>query len=276
MQQVERKQLGAFLKSRRARLNPQDVGLPAGIRRRTGGLRREEVATLAGVSITWYTWIEQGRDISVSLAVLERLAHVLRLSTQERSFLLRLASPIQEAAQAGEQAVDATLQLILDHQEPCPAYILGRYWDILAWNQAACWLFGDFATFAPAARNMLWYTFAEPQARLLVVDWAVRARRLLAEFRADCGRYLREPAMIELIERVRVASPEFTEWWDSYDIQTRDGGRREFLHPVAGPFVLLQTTFVLSNQPDLKLVLHIPPAGQASMAELRHAGSAGC
>lgn len=264
MEHIERKQLGAFLKSRRSRLAPEDVGLPRGIRRRTNGLRREEVATLAGVSITWYTWIEQGRDIRVSLAVLERLAHVLQLSSQERSYLLSLATPAPGTVQAARVTVDATLQRILDHQEPCPAYILGRYWDILAWNQAACWLFGDFAKLPSAERNMLWYTFVVPEARLLVVDWELRARRLLAEFRADCGRYLKDPALIDLVERVLAVSPEFARWWESYDVQTRDGGQREFFHPQVGRIVLLQTTFIVSNRPDLKLVVHMPLADQAS------------
>ena len=151
-----------------------------------------------------------------------------------------------------------TLAHIVEHQGHYPAYIMGRYWHLLAWNVAAARLFGNFAALPEGERNMLWYVFARPETRALVVDWAERARRLLAEFRADCSAYLNDPALNDFLNRLSAASPEFADWWTAQDVQARDGGRREFAHPVVGRLCLEQTTFRLSNHADIKLVIHVP------------------
>jgi transcriptional regulator with XRE-family HTH domain len=259
MDQHERQLLGEFLRTRRARLSPQQVGLPVGKRRRTPGLRREELAMLAGLSLTWYTWIEQARDIHFSAEVLDSLARALRLPPPEKAYLFGLAGiRLTPNTPHPESIPLVSLQQILDHQRHYPAYIMGRYWQMLAWNEAAAHLFGDFAALPETERNMLWYTFARPETRQLVVDWAERARRLLAEFRADCSTYLNDAVLTDFLGRLSSASPEFAAWWAGHDVQTRDGGRREFSHPSAGKLCLEQTTFRLSSQPDLKLVIHVP------------------
>jgi transcriptional regulator with XRE-family HTH domain len=266
----ERELLGEFLRTRRARLTPAQAGLPIGKRRRTPGLRREEIAQLAGVSVTWYTWIEQGRDIHFSVEVLESLARVLHLPPPEKAYLFALAGMRpQDDLQAPDTPSLPTLAHIVEHQGHYPAYVMGRYWHLLAWNRAAIHLFGDFAAMPDAERNMLWYTFARPETRGLVVDWAERARRLIAEFRADCSSYLNDPALDDFLTQLAAASPEFGAWWSAQDVQARDGGRREFEHPTVGRLCLEQTTFRLSNHPDIKLVIHVPLPESETDGKLR-------
>jgi transcriptional regulator with XRE-family HTH domain len=265
----ERQRLGEFLRTRRARITPAQAGLPAGKRRRTPGLRREELAQLAGVSLTWYTWIEQGRDIHFSVEVLESLARVLQLPPPEKAYLFALAGMRPHIEPPPDTAPLSALAHIVEHQGYYPAYVMGRYWHLLAWNRAAKMLFGDFDAMPESERNMLWYTFARYETRPLVVDWAERARRLLAEFRADCSLYLNDPALNEFVNRLAAASPEFAEWWSVQDVQARDGGRREFEHPVVGRLCLEQTTFRLSSHPDVKLVIHVPLPESDTDAKLR-------
>jgi transcriptional regulator with XRE-family HTH domain len=271
----DRKELGEFLRSRRARLAPHDVGLPPGQRRRAAGLRREEVAQLCGLSVTWYTWIEQGRDISISAAALDRISAALRLGGEERAYLHSLADnprTLQENAEP-ENLPDG-LQQLLDHQRELPAYVLGRFWDILGWNRAAAGLFGNFAAWPRNERNLLRYTFCNPAARRLIVDWDVRARRLVAEFRADCGPYLKDPFLMRFVARLEADSPEFMRLWRMRDVVARAGGTRRFRHPVRGPIEVAQMTFRPANRPDIKLVIHLPAAGAERIARhpKRHAG----
>jgi transcriptional regulator with XRE-family HTH domain len=273
----ERKTLGDFLKTRRARLQPEDVGLPPGQRRRTPGLRREEVAMLAGVSVTWYSWIEQGRDVGFSQAVLASIGRALRLAPHEREYLFHLAQKTDTSppVHASPQTLDPVLMDIVEHQSDYPAYIMGPYWHLWAWNQSACGLFGDFGTIAPRHRNMIWYTMVIPETRTLVVDWAERAQRLVAEFRADCGPYLTDPWLAEFVEELREASPEFGGWWEQHDVHRRDGGYREFDHPQVGRVITQQTTFRLGSDPQVKLVIHVPLDAEQSKAKLRRL-IAGC
>lgn len=270
MDQHERELLGEFLRTRRAKLTPVQAGLPAGKRRRTPGLRREELAQLAGVSVTWYTWIEQGRDIHFSVEVLESLARVLRLPPPEKDYLFALAGMRPPHEPPPEAFPLSTLAHIVEHQGHYPAYVMGRYWGLLAWNKSASSLFGDFAALPDAERNMLWYVFARAETRALVVDWAERARRLLAEFRADCSAYMNDPALHDFLNRLSASSPEFADWWAAQDVHARDGGRREFAHPVVGRLCLEQTTFRLSSQPDIKLVIHLPLPESDTDAKLKN------
>lgn len=261
MNHQERKLLGQFLRSRRERLQPAQLGLASPQRRRAPGLRREEVAQLAGISLTWYTWIEQGRDIGFSEDVLESLARVLQLLPHERDYLFTLAGKKPKPSSGPlEDTASPALQQILDHQGYFPAYLMGRYWHILAWNRAARNLFGDFGQIAAAERNMVWYTLVRPETRRLVIAWAERAQRLIAEFRADCSPYMTDPWLLDYLEQIKQRSPEFAAWWPQHHVHTRDGGRRAFDHPLVGRLALEQTTFRLSRQPDLKLVIHAPLA----------------
>jgi transcriptional regulator with XRE-family HTH domain len=254
---IDRVTLGDFLRTRRARVSPAEVGLPTTHRRRTPGLRREEVAQLAGVSATWYTWLEQGRDIRVSLQVLESIARALHLEPHETKYLIELANDSAHIPQT-PPAINPVLQQILDHQGSYPAYLLNRSWDVIAWNYAALRLFGDFAAMPDQERNLLWYMFARPATRNLVVDWEERAQRLLAEFRADTYPYQSEGWFTTFVHSLAEASPEFAQGWDRHNVLVRAGGRRDFQHPLVGYLVLEQTTFYLSQAPEIKLVLHVP------------------
>lgn len=254
---MDRQALADFLKTRRARLQPADVDLLPGMRRRTPGLRREEVAMLAGVSVTWYTWIEQAREVSFSADVLYAIARALRLEPHETRYLFTLAGkhlPDQAAANADEGLTPA-LRALLDQQSPFPAYVMGRYWHLLGWNQAATEVFGDFTHLKHC--NILWYTLVDPAARVRVVDWPGRAQRLVAEFRADCGGHMDDPWLREFITDLQAASTEFAGWWDQHDVLGRDGGTREFDHPALGRLTTQQLTLRLSHTPHTRLVVHV-------------------
>ncbi len=181
-----REELADFLRKRRESIRPEDVGLPSGGRRRTPGLRREEVATLAGVGTTWYTWLEQGRDVRASFEVLEAIARALRLTPAERAHLMLLgrgeeAPPCKPPA----ERVTPSLRRLVENLGANPALVLGRRWDYLSWNRAACALFGDIESLPKAARNHLWLMFMDPARRELVTDWEQASRLAVARFRAD-------------------------------------------------------------------------------------------
>jgi transcriptional regulator with XRE-family HTH domain len=265
-----RVELGAFLRSRRARLSAQDVGLTAGLRRRTPGLRREEVAQLAGLSVTWYTWIEQGRNVSVSRQTLGRIADALHLSREEHQYLYALSgeTTVEEDDREEVHPVPPSLRTLLDHQREFPAYLLGRYWEIQAWNAAAALLFGDFARRPVAERHIIRYTFCHPAARRLVVDWEARARRLIAEFRADCMRHLQDPPMVKIVQGLEADSADFARLWHTRDVVARAGGTRTFRHPSLGMLEFEQVTLRLANHPDLKLVMHVASDASPTFSKL--------
>lgn len=258
---TKRQELAEFLQAMRQRGSPEAFGFPSGSRRRTQGLRREEVAQLAGISATWYTWIEQAREINVSADALDRLATALKLSKTERSYLFDMAD--RRDPQAHQSEVDTapeTLVSILS-QIQVPAYIMGRTWDILAWNQAASTLFtGLLDSKWPAGQhpNLLRFVFASPIARQFVVNWEMRGRRLVAEFRADCRSRLEEPEVKQLVDELSNSSPEFDRFWKQHDVLERQGGQREFQHPQSGLIQFQQVTLRLVEQEQLKLVLLQP------------------
>ncbi|MDR2153641.1 MAG: helix-turn-helix transcriptional regulator [Burkholderiaceae bacterium] len=249
--------LGAFLRAHRERLSPQAAGLPPGQRRRTPGLRREEVAQLCGVSPTWYTWIEQGRSISASADALARIAAALHLSRAERAYLFELAAQ-RDPAESDPVAADAPAALL--KAVPligAPAYVLDRQWNALAWNAHAAGLFTGWLDGAHD-RNLLRFTFTSPAARTLIVDWPTRARRLVAEFRADSIRYLNDAPIRLLIDALAAASDDFARFWASQDVFEREGGRRDFMHPRHGPLAYDQMTLMPAHRDDLKLVILAP------------------
>jgi transcriptional regulator with XRE-family HTH domain len=258
---TRRQELAEFLQAMRQRGSPEEFGFPSGSRRRTQGLRREEVAQLAGISATWYTWIEQAREINVSSEALDRLATALKLSKTERSYLFDMAD--RRDLQAHQSEVDTapeTLVSILS-QIQVPAYIMGRTWDILAWNQAATQLFTGLLDIAwPEGQhpNLLRFVFSNPAAKQFVVNWEMRSRRLVAEFRADCRSRLEEPEVKQLVDELSNSSPEFERFWKQHDVLERQGGQREFQHPVSGLIQFQQVTLRLVEQEQLKLVLLQP------------------
>jgi transcriptional regulator with XRE-family HTH domain len=257
--------LGDFIRLHRERTRPDSVGLPGGGRRRTPGLRREELAQLCEVSPTWLTWLEQGRPVSASGKMLARLAEVLQLSPAERSYLFSLADrldPQHDAVDGGaEQALDAIVAAIA-----APAYILDRQWDVVAWNAGAADLFGGWLSSsgqAPAQQqaappNLLRFMFRVAAARGLIVDWPERARRLVAEFRADVGRHAGQEPLAGLIAELARDSGEFRQLWTSQDVLGREGGLRRFLHPRRGELSYDQITLHLAKRHDLKLILLLP------------------
>jgi len=250
--------LGEFIRAHRERLSPQAVGLPPGPRRRTPGLRREEVAQLCGVSPTWYTWIEQGRPVSASADALARIAVALQLSRAERAYLFELAGE-RDPAEPTPASNDAPAALIstvgLVH---APAYVLDRQWNALAWNPPAADLFVGWLDGPPdpaRERNLLHYTFMEPAARTLIVDWETRARRLVAEFRADSIRHLNDGPTRALIDALAAGSEAFGRFWASQDVGEREGGQRAFNHPLHGRLVYDQITLRPAHREDLLLVV---------------------
>jgi transcriptional regulator with XRE-family HTH domain len=266
--------MGSFLRHRRGRIQPETVGLPPGLRRRrTPGLRREEVAQLAGVGVTWYTWLEQGRDIRVSTDVLCSIARALQLEPFERGHLFRLAG---HATLEGtdEEAVRPALRRVLDTWEPYPALVLGRRWDVLAWNRPYQLVFGDYRDLPEGRRNALWSMFMRPSRRTLMREWEREAALMVASFRAEAASYLDEPEFHDLLSDLRERSPEFAALWDRHDVRGRLEGRKLLDHPDLGPLDLEYTMYRVNDQPGLKLTLYAAEAGSATDRALRGAATA--
>ena len=256
-----RRELGDFIRAQRERVAPASVGLVPARRRRTPGLRREELAELAGLSTTWYTWIEQGRDVSVSPSALARLARALRLDRAQRSYLFELAGKRDpDAGASDDDALPAAVTACIAAIE-APAYVLDRSWSAQAWNPAAERLFVGWLD-APLeddiGRNLLLFIFLAPGARSLICDWEGRARRVVAEFRAHCATHLDDPALNRLIDELRRASADFAQMWEQHGVLGREGGERTFNHPRDGFLAFEQVTFELAGHSDVKLTILVP------------------
>jgi transcriptional regulator with XRE-family HTH domain len=254
---AQRRELGDFIRAQRERLDPTAIGLAARNRRRTPGLRREEIALLCGLSTTWYTWIEQGRDVSVSPTALARLAATLRLDRAERAYLFELAGK-RDPDQGGSEADDVPSVLLACVEAiGAPAYVLDRSWTARCWNAGAEHLFAGWLD-QPGERNLLRFVFLVQAARSLIRDWEARARRVVAEFRASSSVHVTDPALRTLIESLRRQSPEFAQFWSLYGVLEREGGERTFNHPQDGLLRYTQVTFDLAGRPDLKLTMLVP------------------
>ncbi len=234
------------------------MGLPNGGRRRTPGLRREEVAQLADVGTTWYTWLEQGRDVRASLEVLEALSRALRLTSAERSHLILLGRG-EHAPPCKAPAEDAspTVRRLVENLGPGPAYILGRRWDYLAWNRAYECVFGWEPGSEPLSRNHVWLTFMDPARRKLMSDWEAGARLQVAKFRADSAKNIDDPAFEELISALDSASPEFRKLWKRHEVAGSGEGRKELVHPTVGRMVFDHAVFK-HEAVDQRLILYTP------------------
>jgi transcriptional regulator with XRE-family HTH domain len=264
-----RAEFADFLRKRRASLQPEDVGLASGGRRRTPGLRREEVALLAGVGTTWYTWLEQGRDVRASLEVLEALARALRLTPAERAHLILLGRGEEPPpVELPPERVSPALRRLIEHLGPNPAFILGRRWDYLAWNRAATALFGDLGSLPRAARNHVWLTFMDPARREMFTDWERTYPLMVAKFRADSARHLGEPAFEELIQALRRSSPEFCKAWRRHEVAHGGGGRKELRHPEVGLLAFEHAVFHPSEAGELRLILYSPLPDHDTPAKL--------
>jgi transcriptional regulator with XRE-family HTH domain len=263
-----RAELSGFLKSRRARISPATVGLKNGHRRRTPGLRREEVADLAGVGLTWYTWLEQGRDIRVSPQVLAGICRALQLEPAERAHLFRLAGQAPPVAEPATASLPPRLRRVLGSWDPLPAHVAGRRRDILAWNRASDAIYG-WSRLPEHKRNTLWWAFMVPETRRLMLDWEHEAALAVAAFRADAGRDLVEPDYQELITELLEGSADFAAIWARQDVRGRQEGRKRLLHPELGRLDLEFTIFQVAEQPSLRLYLYTPADDGRTETKLR-------
>ncbi|WP_158816565.1 helix-turn-helix transcriptional regulator [Methylocapsa sp. S129] len=266
---IRQRELGAFLRSRRERLDPADVGLTSGPRRRTPGLRREEVAMVAGVGTTWYTWLEQGRDVRPSNEVLAALGDALKLNAAEKRHLFILAGrqAPNPRPQTPEQ-VDAPLRHTLASLATQPAYVMGRRWDVLAWNPAAQAIFGDYGLLEGDRRNSMHLIFTDGAHRDLLVDWEELARAALGLFRADSAKYIGDPDFERLIALLTAASPEFRAWWPQRDVLRRLSGIKKIRHPIAGAMAFEHMSFSIDDGSDMRLIVYTPLAEEDSIAKM--------
>ena len=247
-------------------LRPEDFGLASGSRRRAPGLRREEVAALCGISPTWYAWIEQGRTRAISVQTLGAMARGLKLSQAERSYLFGLAARADPAHPLQTQSDPHQLTSLVG-AIVTPAYVIDRHWDAIAWNQPAAELFEDWLGTGDAAggeisgvagggdRNLLRYVFLHPRARGFIDDWSGRARRLVAEYRADTAAWHDDPVRRALVDELSWASPEFATAWRLQQVLSREGGLRTFQHPQKGRCAYEQFTLRVALQSELKLTV---------------------
>ena len=269
---AKRRELGDFLRAHRTRLSPVSLGLPAAGRRRTPGLRREEVGLLAGVSVDYLTRLEQGReqhpsgrDISASPPALSALARTLQLTPAERAYLFELAGkrdpsapvPVDDSGMDVPAALAQAIAAIAS-----PAYLLDQAWTARAWNERAARLFVGWLD-GTHDRNLLRYVFLSPTARTVIPNWQARARRVLAEFRADSSRHLESPALRSLTDDLRQRSPLFAQSWTEHAVVDRTGGERTFDHPRDGVLRYEQIAFTLANRPDFTLIVLVQQGAPA-------------
>jgi transcriptional regulator with XRE-family HTH domain len=257
MAEQSRGELGDFLRSRRERLSPEAAGLPNRRRRRTPGLRREEVAELAGIGVDWYIRLEQGRAVSPSTTTIDALARALRLADIEHAHLRALARSAGHRAFVRETVPEAIRRLVASFEQP--AYVTGRRWDILAWNGAAADVFTDFARMEEDDRNILVYMLTDSAARRLFGStWADEARRMVAQFRVTHDLWADDPAFVALLDRLRRNCPEFTNWWEAHDVRGVAAGRKWLDHPERGLLGFEYAAFQAHDDSRLKLVIYSP------------------
>src|ERR1700678_2461770 len=251
--------LGIYLKDRRAKLDPAALGFPSG-RRRTLGLRREEVAQRANISSTWYTWLEQGRGGAPSAEVLDRIARALMLTDVEREhlFLLGLGRP-PEVRYRKDDGVTPRLQRVLDALEPSPALIRTAIWDVVAWNRAATVMLTDYGSLPPEQRNILRFIFLDPRVRAAQHDWESVARFVVGTFRADAARAGAAAEVQPLVDELCRLSPEFKAMWRDNDVRGHHGeGVKHIRHPALGPLAFEYSAFAVDGRTDLTMVVYNP------------------
>ncbi|MGY8817767.1 MAG: helix-turn-helix transcriptional regulator [Pseudomonadales bacterium] len=263
-----RAELADFLRSRRERISPQDVGLPSGARRRTPGLRREEVAALAGVGLSWYTWLEQGREISVSATFLENLSRTLKLDATERRHLFLLAHQRLPPEPGKTWCVVPPLVHRLMADLPLrPAYVLNLRWDVLAWNAAADKVFA-FSSVPVEQRNLLWMLFTMPSMRVLLDPWEDQALQILSSFRRDFVRAPLDPEIGSLVKELEKVDTDFRTWWRQQDIHGPCQGIRHFNVASIGHVVFEHTSLTIDFDRDLRLVYYAAKHGQPNSVQL--------
>ncbi|MFF0049153.1 helix-turn-helix domain-containing protein [Streptomyces sp. NPDC005498] len=266
-----RAELSEFLRTRRARLKPEDVGLrDFGRHRRVPGLRREELSQLAGVSVAYYTRLEQGNGRNVSAEVLDSIARALQLTDAEHAHLTHLAKPKQKKKPAGRiQQVRGTLRTLLDAMDGVPAYVVGRRSDILAWNRMAAAIFGDWAELPTQERNWARLIFLRPEYRDLFVDWEQKAIDIVCQLRMDAGRYPDDPRLSALVGELSVKCEEFRRLWATHDVKEKCHGIKHLQHPLVGELDLRLESFHLADDHEQSLVTYHAEPGSPSAEALR-------
>ena len=267
-----RAELTEFLRSRRARLKPEDVGLPYfGRHRRVPGLRREELAQLAGVSVAYYTRLEQGNGRNVSVEVLDAIARALRLSDAEHAHLTHLAKPKahKKKPSTRPQQVRPALRQLLDALDGVPAYVAGRRAEILAWNRMAAAVFGDWAELPPAERNWARLVFLSPAYQELFVEWESKAADIVSYLRMDAGCHPDDPKLSALVGELSVKSEEFRRLWATHDVKDKGHGVKRLRHPLVGELTLSYETFKLPDDSDQSVTAYHAEPGSPSAEALR-------
>ena len=268
---LRRHELAAFLRSRRERITPEDAGLPNGHRRRTTGLRREEVAQLSGVGVTWYTWLEQGRPIRASVQVLEAVARTLQLDTIERQHLFRLAE-VPDTAHPDESGpvLMPQIQVVLDGLNPMPASVVTERFDVLTWNAAYEVLFPHTAQATPSECNSLLYIFTRPGCCGVIENRADQRAAMVAQLRAAYGHHVGDPAWTGFVRRMEAGSPEFAAMWATQDVAHPHYHAKVFRHPLYPRLEMTSTSFAVQAAPGTRMVVYTPDneATRAAMERL--------
>lgn len=264
------RELGQLLRARRARVLPADVGLPDGRRRRTPGLRREEVAQLASISPTYYALIERGRAKHPSRQVIDALAAALRLTPSERDYLRGLADdPVDPGEGAATETLAPGVGQLVARLDPHPTYVTGRRWDVLAANRGARTIWVDWLERPAADRNLLLWMFAAPEARSIFVEWEKEAAAQLGRFRAAAARHLGDPSFTALIDRLLATGPEARAMWKRHDVVPLGGGHKRLRHPRLGEILLRHVVLHVADEPEQKIVTFAPtPADERRIAAL--------
>jgi transcriptional regulator with XRE-family HTH domain len=259
------RELGEFLRSRRARIKPTDVGLPAGLRRRVPGLRRDEVASLAGVSVEYYVRLEQGRTAGVSDSVLDAVGRALRLSDVERTHLGNLVRPVDGGARPHQ--VQSSVQRLIDLMDSVPAMVLGKRLDVLAFNRLADALCG-FSAHPESERNMAWKTFLDPTAHLFFPEWDTVAAETVAYLRLVAGRWPDDPGLTSLIGELSIKNEVFRRLYARHDVKDKVSGRKLMNHDLVGELEVEWQMFALPGDIGQHLLTYIPVAGSATADKL--------
>ncbi|OLT80774.1 helix-turn-helix transcriptional regulator [Mycobacteroides chelonae] len=263
-------ELGKFLRARRAGLSPSMVGLPESTNaRRVPGLRREEVADLAAISADYYRRLEQGR-LAASQSVLAALAQALHLNDDERAYLHDLAgNPPPRPRRRATQKVRPQLQWLLDQLTQNPAFVVGRFMDVLAWNATAAALYTDFSQIPPARRNLVLLAFLDPSIRAMFADWDSVVNTCVGFLRMDAAQYPHDPRLAELVGELSVNDLDFRKWWAAHDVARRTSGLKNLSHPVVGDLTLDWETFTCATDPNQQLVIMTPEPGSPSQERLQ-------
>ncbi|MFJ9695460.1 helix-turn-helix transcriptional regulator [Kitasatospora sp. NPDC101183] len=256
--EARRHELAAFLRSRRERIAPEQVGLPMTGRRRTPGLRREEVAQLAAVGVTWYTWLEQGRDIQVSTQVLDAVARALLLDPSERAHLFTLAGAEDPAAVKMCSSVTAGVRLLMEQMEPYPAVVINSRYDVLAHNRTYPNIVGDLEQLPPENRNLMWLAFTPSHFREVLIDYRTERLGMVARFRSGMADHGAEPVWKVLLTRLRKASPDFDEAWQRHEVMLPGNGVKRFAVPDLGVLRCEYTNFWLSPSHGTRMITYTP------------------